>query len=288
VPQRACLRGRLRTTVLAVTTPIRRSARLRRTTAASAALLLGLALAACGDDSEPSDEPAERTSSSAADDPTSDAPSEEPSQEPSEPSEPPAVVPTEDELAATLVTAADLPAGFTVDPDDGDDADSGFEGTCFEQVGDFEEALGAPPDAEAEVDLTAEGQAGQGFVSAQVEAYADPSAVATSFASFTDTLQQCTSIATTDEDGVTYDLQLDFDDTVDLPGADDQLRVLMSGEISSGAQTFPVVYQFVVAISAQFLSLVGTFTLGEDETGILEQTDALATLQAERVQAAFG
>ncbi|WP_148615874.1 sensor domain-containing protein [Nocardioides rubriscoriae] len=257
----------------------------RRTTAASTALLLALALAACGgnDDSSAGDDPSS-TAAQADGSTTSDAPSTEATDDTSS-----AAVPTEDELTAVLVTADEVPAGFTQSPADStDDTNDTFEGTCLGDIGQFSDALGFEPDSEAEVEYTAEGDGGQSAVSSKIEAYADASAVAPAFADFTDTLQQCTSVDTTDKDGVAFSLDIAYDDSVDLPGAEDQLRVDMTGTIASGGQSFDLAYQFVVALSGQFISIVGTYTLGEDTSGVLDSTDDLAALQAGRVADQLG
>ncbi len=254
-----------------MSTPIRVSSSLRRrTTAASAALLLGLGLAACGggDGSDESSDPTDGTSE------TSDA----------------GGVPTEDELAATLLTASDVPAGFTESPADDteEDTDDVFEDTCLGDIGQFSDALGFEPDSEAEVEYTLEADGGQAAVSSKVQAYADESAVAPAFTDFTDSLQECTSIETTDADGVTFALDIAYDDTVDLPGFDDQLAVDMTGTISSGDQSFDLTYNFVVGLSGPFVSIVGTYALGEDSTGVLDTTDDLAAAQAQRVTDQLG
>ncbi|MDO9457115.1 hypothetical protein [Nocardioides sp.] len=253
----------------------------RRTTAASVALLLGLTLAACGgsddSDDETSDEPSSRTTETET---TPDEPTSEVTEETSEPA-----VPTEDEIAAALLTAADLPEGFTAQPDDGDDDEDedSFEGTCLADIGEFSDALGFEPDAESEVDLVAESQTGQSSVTSQIEAYSDPATVAPAFAEFTDGLGSCTSVETTDPDGVMYSLEISYDDTVDLPDAEDQLRIQMTGTIAAGGESYDVVYRFVVALTGPFISIVGAYSLGEDATGVVDGIDDLATLQAGRV-----
>jgi hypothetical protein len=263
-------------------TPLRSSLR-RRTTAASAALLLGLALTACGGgDGDAGDDPSPRASDSESTGTpsatsTPDAPSTS-----ADTGEPPAEVPSEQELEAALLTPADVPDGFAPSPDDGDDDEGGFQGTCLADVGKFKDAYGAEPDEEAEVDLESETPTGQAAVTSQVEAYADVAKLTPAFASFTDQLQTCTSVEAT-EDGVAYALKIAYDDTVDLPGADDQLAFDVTGTIGSGEQTYPVAYRFVVALAGQFVSIVGAYTIGDDTTGVVDSTADLAATQAERV-----
>lgn len=271
-----------------MSTPTRVSSSLRRrTTAASAALLLGLGLAACGggdDSDDASDAPSSAsTQSEQASEPDASSASE------SDDTSDAGGVPSEDELAATLLTASEVPEGFTESPDDGeDDPDDTFEGTCLGDIGQFSDALGFEADSEAEVEYTYEADGGQSAVSSKVQAYADEAAVAPAFADFTDTLQQCTSVDTTDADGVTFALDIAYDDTVDLPGFDDQLQVDMTGTIASGGQSFDLSYNFVVGLSGPFVSIVGTYALGEDSTGVLDSTDDLAALQAGRVTDQLG
>lgn len=267
-------------------THLRTSAVLRRTTTATAALLLSVSLAACGGDADDPDDRAGESSTTEE----AESPSEEPTTEDTateapeetEPPAPPAVVPSPDELRSALITPADLPEGFTEEPDDGDTEDDTFEGTCLADIGEFSDALGFEPDAEAEVEYALEDQTGQAGVSSQVEAYADPATVAPAFAEFTDTLRGCTEVSTTDEDGVTYDLGITYDDTVDIPGADDQLRVEMSGTIDAGAESYDVIYDLLVTLSGQYISIVGAFSFGD---AILAPVDLLAPAQAERVAA---
>lgn len=250
-----------------------------RTTAAAAALLLGLSLAACGGgDSGDSDDTVDDTPSSR----TTEKPTTEATSEATETS-PSGDVPSEDELTAALLTAADVPAGFTQSPDDDNADDTSLDGTCLADVGEFSDALGFEPDSESSIEFVAERQATQTSVTSKIEAYADPTAVAPAFAEFTDTLQSCTSVKTTDEDGVAYELQIGYDDSVDLPGAEDQLRVEMTGNITAGAESYALTYRFVVGLAGPYVSIVGTYAIGDDTTGALDAIDDLAALQAGRV-----
>lgn len=264
--------------------PLRSRSRLaRRTTAASAALLLGLALTGCGgDDGSGDDTPTESASASEAPEPDE---TESDDTDDSDDTEDSAAVPTEEELQAALLTSADLPDGFEVDPDDDSDGedDVAFEGTCLEAVGQFSEALGSDPAEDAEVDLVVESQTGQTGVMSQIEAYTDAAAVSSTFADFTEQLQSCTEVQTTNDDGLTIDLDVTYDDADAVPGADDQLAIDLTGTIASGNEEFPVAYSYVVAVAGAYVSAVGTFALGEDTTGVLDQVGDLAALQLERV-----
>ncbi len=253
----------------------------RRTSTAAVALTLGLALTACGGGGDESGDGGDGGDTASSSEATSEATSESPTDDASSA----AAVPSEDELAATLLTSADLPEGFAVDPEDEDDDDESFKGTCLAEIGKFSDAAGFEADEDAEVDLVLESETGQTGVNSQVEAYADPAAVAPAFASFTDSLQSCTTVSTTNEDGLTIDLEIAYDDTVDLPGADDQLSIDMTGTIAAGAESFPVAYRYVVGLAGPFVSIVGTFALNGDGGGVLEQTGDLAALQLERVTA---
>ncbi|MFB9313490.1 hypothetical protein [Nocardioides plantarum] len=257
---------------------------LRRTTAASVAVLLGVALSACGG-SDDEGGPAARvtqTVTETATSPESASTSAAPTEPTTSATQAPADLPSEAELEAALLTTADVPDGFTVSPDDGPDDDGGFAGTCLADVGRFEDAFGAEPDEEAEVELASETPTGQAAVTSKVEAYADAAKLASVFATFTDTLQSCTSVEATEE-GVTYALDIAYDDTVDLPGADDQLAFAVTGTIGSGDQTYPVSYRFVVALAGPFVSVVGAYTIGDDSSGVVDTTADLAAVQAERV-----
>lgn len=262
----------------------------RRTTAACAALLLGLALAACG--AGGSDDEADESPSASTSETTSESPSETATSEPVEPTEstgaePAGDLPSDEDLQAALLTTADVPAGLTAQPDDGDDSDDeeSFEGTCLADVGEFSDALGFEADSEAEVEYVTEDADGQTSVSSKLQAYADAAAVGPAFAEFTDRLQGCTEVTTTDDQGIDYQLQIGYDDSVDLPGAEDQLRIQMTGTISSGEQSFDVTFRIVVSLSGPILSVVGVSTLGEADPAVLDTIDDLATTQAERVGA---
>lgn len=266
----------------------------RRTTAACAALLLGLTLAACGGGD--TDDQADDSSSATASETTSESPTETATSEPVEPTEstessesaPAGDLPSDEDLRAALLTTADVPAGLTAQPEEGDDDGDGeesFEGTCLADIGEFSDALGFEADSEAEVEYVAEDASGQTSVNSKLQAYADAAAVAPAFAEFTDRLQGCTEVDTTDEQGIAYQLQISYDDSVDLPGAEDQLRIQMTGTISSGEQSFDITFRIVVSLSGPILSVVGVSTLGEADPAVLDTIDDLATTQAERVGA---
>lgn len=274
-------------------TPLRsphpRSRSLARVATASAVLVLSLGLTACGDDDSDSDgdDPSPRTSATtSASDSGSDSGSDSPSatDSPDAPSSS-AVggnVPSETDLRGALLTADDLPDGFTEASDDTDDGSTSFDGTCLEDVGDLSDAIGTDSVEDAEVEFDAQTPTGQASVQSKIDAYADADAVARGFASFSDTLQQCTSVQAT-EDGVTYDLAISYDDTVDLPGADDQLTVDITGTLASGEQSYPATFRFVAGLEGSLVSVVGAFSIGDDATGVVDQTADLASTQAERV-----
>ncbi|WP_139977828.1 hypothetical protein [Nocardioides litoris] len=263
---------------------------LRRTASASAALVLGLSLAACGGGDDDSDADNNRSSSSSAA-PTSDAPSSEATSDSEDGGS--GAVPTEADLEALLLTPADLPAGFTPQADDGEDggdADDGpFGDTCLGDVGEFSDALGSDPDEEAETDLGLQSDSGQTTINSQVEAYADAGAVLEAFATFKETLAQCTSVQTTDDDGVTIDLQITVDDSTPVSGASDQAAIEASGTITAGGQQVPVVFQLVAAplLDGRFVSVVGGYVVGQDAASVLGTLPALAETQASRVVDAF-
>lgn len=262
----------------------------RRTTAASAALLLGLTLAACGGGD--SEDESDGSPSASTSETTSESPSETATSEPVEPTEstetePTGDLPTEADLQAALLTTADVPEGLSAKPDEDDDSDDeeSFEGTCLADIGEFSDALGFEADSEAEVEYVAEEANAQTSVTSKLQAYADAAAVAPAFAEFTDRLQGCTEVATTDEQGIEYQLEIGYDDSVDLPGAEDQLRIQMTGTIASGEQSFDITFRIVVSLSGPILSVVGVSTLGEADPAVLDTIDGLATTQAERVGA---
>lgn len=266
---------------------------LRRTASATVALVLACATAGCGGDDASDADPApssraSETTTPATTSPTGDVPATPPSDPATDPaSDPASTAPVgvldEDVLRTALITAADLPGEFVEDPTAGDedDGDNPFDGTCLADVGQFSDALGQEPDAEAETEL--DNPDGTLSIDSQVEAYLDQGAVATAFASFTDDLQQCTEVTTTTDDGISYDLRIAYDDAVDLPGADDQLAFDITGTVSVGADTVDLDYRFVVGLLGPYISVLGTFAAGDDVMGLLDMTQDLAAVQAQRV-----
>lgn len=267
-------------------TPLRsprpRPRSLARAATVSAVLVLSLGLTACGDDDgdDDGDDPSPRTSETTS---ASDAPdTTDTTDAPSSSAAGGGAVPSEADLRGALLTAEDLPEGFTEASDDTDDGSTSFDGTCLEDVGDLSDAIGTDSVEDAEVEFAAQTPTGQASVQSKIDAYADADAVARGFASFSDTLQQCTSVQAT-EDGVTYDLAISYDDTVDLPGADDQLTVDITGTLASGEQSYPATFRSVAGLEGSLVTIVGAFSIGDDATGVVDQTADLASTQAERV-----
>lgn len=254
---------------------------LRRASAAAAALSLSFVLAACGgdDSEEPTDEPSTAQSSDTDDD-TGDEPSE-PTEEPSDDG---ATVLDEDQLAGALLTAEDLPGGYVLEPDDGDDDDTGgFEGSCLEEIGELTDRDEFESEEEAEAEFVLEGDSGQSSVQSGVESYADAEQVSSAIALFSEAVAACTEAAGTTEDGLDYDLTVESDDTVSLSGVDEQARVAVNGTISTEGLELPVQIGFNVARIGNNLVNISTFDIGEVGGGIVSDTDTITQVSVDRL-----
>lgn len=234
---------------------------------------LSIVLAACGGggDDEVATDPTPAATSEAApsddgtDDPTTDAGL------------------TEDDLAPALLTPADLPDGYVVDPDPGDEESESFVGTCLEDVGNLTDQPEFEADAKAKASYVLDADAGQSSIESQVQSYVDQDQVVSAVAMFAEVVGACTEATGTDPDGTSYDLKVLSDQTVSLSGVDEQARVAINGTITSGGQELPVNLGYNVARIANNLVIVSTLDLGEVGEGIVPATDTTAQVSVDRL-----
>ena len=238
-----------------MTTPL-----LRRAGAAASALAVSLVLVACGGNTNTSAPSATST--------------------PSTPSE--AAAPTEDDLAAALLTADDVPDGYTEAAPDESDNSTVFDGTCLADVADFKEQVGSDPVSEAKTEFTTQDASGQAQISSGISVYDDQAAVDAAFGAFYDSVKDCTNLSFTDDNGVAYEITVAIDDTVSLDGADQQLGINLDGTVTVGEQMLPIAFVFLLAQEGAATSAVGTSEIG-GSYGINDEVETLAQTQADRL-----
>lgn len=237
-----------------MTTPL-----LRRAGAAASALAVSLVLVACGGDTDTNTSSPSTTST--------------PSQ---------AAVPTEDDLAAALLTADDVPDGYTEAAPDESDNSTVFDGTCLADVADFKEQVGSDPVSEAKTEFTTQDASGQAQISSGISVYDDQAAVDAAFGAFYDSVKDCTNLSFTDDNGVAYEITVAIDDTVSLDGADQQLGITLDGTVTVGEQMLPIAFVFLLAQEGAATSAVGTSEIG-GSYGINDEVETLAQTQADRL-----
>lgn len=240
---------------------------LRRAGTAAASLTLALALVACGS-SDGSDGDDRSSSSDAA--PTDG-------------------VPTDDELAAALLTSDDVPEGFEqsdVDDDD-DDEDSVFADTCLGDVADFDDQVGTEPVSKAKTQFTVEDETTQSLLQAGISLYDDEDAVVDAFDEFYSGFSTCTDLSFTDDGGNSYALDVTADDTVTIDGADSQLTIKLTGTATAGTDSIPIDFGFLVVREGAAVSHLSTSEVG-DTYDLDADVDALAQTQADRLADVLG
>lgn len=242
---------------------------LRRGLAAATVLTLSLTLAACGSDDAP------------ADDPTSAAPSETPAPEPIDEAD--VTVLSEDDLSQALLTSDDLPGGFVDDPDDGEDDNTAFAGSCLEDVAVLTDQPEFQADEKVEASFKLEGDAGVSSVTSQVESYADPQQIVDAIRMFSEVVGACDVAVGSDGNGLDFDLEILSDQEVSLSGVDEQARVAVKGTISTNGLELPADLGFNVARIGNNLITVATVDIGEVGDGIVPQTDSLGQVSVDRL-----
>lgn len=214
--------------------------------------LAGLLLSACGDDSDGGDS-----------------------------------APDQSELQSALITTDDVPEGFEEAEDAGDESEDEesdeFDGTCFEDVDDFDSRAGDPAvEAKTKFDATDSTTYALGAeIEAGVAYYDDEDKTAEEFDSFVDDLAACTEIQTTNEEGATFDLTLTTDDGFEAEGADDAVKLVLAGTVSSGDQSLELQFSVVAIRKGAYVSNVSTAAFQTSE--LSNTVDELARTQFENV-----
>lgn len=227
---------------------------LLRRAGAAAALTLSLTLAACGSDGSDGGDSA----------------------------------PSEDDLAGALLAAGDVPADFTQGEVDDDEGDSDiFDDTCLAEVSDFDDQVGSDPESEAKTEFTTPDAAAQAQITAGISVYDDADAVGDAFGKFYDSLDGCTNVAFTDENGIDYDIDVSIDDAVTLDGPDSQLTINLTGTVTAGADSLPVDFAFLVIRQGAATSNIGTSEVG-DGFDVNEQIEDLAQKQSDKLADLLG
>lgn len=218
---------------------------LRRSAAAAATLTLALALTACGgsDSDDESDDNDDRGS-----EPTSE------------------VIPA-DELEEILLSAEDLGSGYQDDPDTEEDDDT-FDGTCF--AANFDDISGGP-ESEASKRFAAESGEAQSFLKVSLESYEDADELAGWLEEYQASFEDCPSVQATSEDGVTFALDFDVDDTVSADGADQQLNIYAEGTVTLDSGTvYPIAFSAQAARHGNSLAAVTQQVINSSTAGSLD------------------
>jgi hypothetical protein len=232
------------------------SSPLRRTGLSAAALVLALALAACGGDDDSGDSGGKADSG-------------------------PAVL-TQEEADGAALTAEDVGEGFTAEKDDDADDDADADLGCLTgitKLGDVKAAT------ETEFNIDAESETAARSVLSVVNSYEDTATIEDAFADFREVIEGCDSIDVTDEEGVTIVLDVTLVDGEPIGEVDDQLSFTSTGSITNGEQSFPYELAFTASRIENNLSVVGVMDVGEKgedlmvtltETAVQRLNDAIA------------
>ncbi|CAN5630565.1 hypothetical protein BH11ACT8_BH11ACT8_16050 [soil metagenome] len=189
---------------------------------------------------------------------------------------------TEAQLTSALLSPDDVPDGYA-QSDAGDTEDSTvFDGTCLADVSQFDDQVGDQPDATSKTEFTLDEDAGQGAISASLSTYPDADKVTAAMGAFYDSVTGCTNLSFTDDQGLSYDIDVSIGDEVTIDGADQQLRIGLTGSIGTSGQSLPIDFAFLVVQEGSSISTVGTSEVGKDY-GINDRVDDFAQTQADRL-----
>lgn len=232
---------------------------LRRSTAATAVLLLAASLTACGKDDK-ADDDGDRFESPAA--------------------------LSRSEVGKALLTLDNVGPGFSVAPEDDDDDDDDTSLGCFTDIaknddkGPFTDSAKKDDSVEAEIEFEYNTQLKTPGVFNNISS--SPSWNGKDvFKPVADKLEDCTEVHETDKDGTTYDLTIDTDSDTTLDDVDEQLNITADGNVSSKGFKLPVTFDFVFYRVDNHAGWVGTVEFGD--SGI--DADEYAEISLHRLQA---
>lgn len=192
-------------------------------------------------------------------------------------------VPTPQQLADALVTSVEVPADYdeVAPSEDGGQSDV-FEGTCLEGVHDLDQQVGAEPVSEARVEFSHQDGDGEAQILSSIGVFTDEEAIADALTAFSDRLDDCPSVSRTDEDGVTYNFQVEVSAEPTLDDVDQQLLVQLDGIIAAGPEALRLSFGILLARTEGYVSRLSTAELGEDH-GLDREIEPLAAQQHRRL-----
>lgn len=236
------------------------------------ALALSIALAGCSGDSgdgAPAS-PSASASSSAVQSPT-----------PTEvPTETPGGALTDAVLASTLLTTADLPAGFRVG---GAEAGSADDAGCLAVTSRLN-TLGA--ESASRVRLVAENELGAAGVLDKVYSDGDPSTLRRALNGFGAALRDCKSVDVTDDDGARTQLEVTTDRRRAAPAVDAQVNFSGSGTVTGAGHSYPYAVRYSVILVGRTLAVLAAYEVGDSSTGLAEALPRLGVTVVSRLVAA--
>ncbi len=175
--------------------------RIRRTTSAESVLVLALALAGCGGAEEDNE----------------------------------AKPLTQEQITSALISTDDIGDKFQVmEEDEDDDTDLG----CLSAVDEIDDGFpGAEHSAEVSIEATTDGNVPE--VGNQINAFTDEAAATKALKDFAASFEGCDRVQET-SDGVTFELDVDTDDSPLSGDVDQQLDIDIEGTAASGEVQFPL------------------------------------------------
>lgn len=225
----------------------------RRTRLLPAALALGLALTACGGDSD--------------DDGTEPDPTSQ--------------VLTQESADGALLTLDDVGEGFvdSTQPDDDEDSDLG----CLSGIDDLDDL---DAETEAEVSFDAETDGSLRSVLSGVKSFEDTATVTDALETFRTAVEGCDEVNVTDPTGFNLALTVTVDEGAEIGDVDDQVRLTGTGQVSTGpTETYSYDLAFVASRVDNNLSVVGVIDFGAPGEAVV---DALTETAIERLNDAIG
>lgn len=211
---------------------------LRRTAASSSALLLALALVACGGDSGSSEGSSDEAEVRAL---------------------------TQEQADGALLSAEDVGEGYT---ELGDSEDEDQEVGCLTGLGDLSDVEAT---TEAENNFELESESSRRNVLTAVNSYDDVATIEDAFADFRASLEGCESVEVTDEEsGTTLSLAVTVDEDPGLGETDEQIAITGTGSIAAPGTTYSYDLDFVVSRLGNDLAVVGLVDLAEKGEDVID------------------